>query len=456
MGRLFISYRRDDTQDITDHLYEKLAARFGKANIFMDVDSIPPGADFRKILHEAVAGCDVALVMIGRQWLTVRDANGARRLDNPSDFVRIEIEAALAREIPVVPILTQGIAMVRESDLPPSMSELAYRHAEEVRSGQHFNADAERLIGRLTQLLSAPARRDAPQPAPVAPPPTPRYPPPDVPARLAGLGFRGVNINGTPAIVPPLITIPAGWFMMGSDKSKDSQAFDREMPQHRVEVAAFQIARHPVTVAEYSLAVNHGTVRKPPDSGNATWAMQQQRPDHPVVCVSWQDATAYITWLVSATGQPGWQLPTEAEWEKAARWDLQSNSSRINPWGDTFDQNRCNTSESGIGTTSPVGSYPANDARRSGASPYGVEEMTGNVWEWTDSLYKDYPYIQNDGREDQQSAENRALRGGSWRVSARSARVAYRSVSAPDDLNGGTGFRLAHRASSLAGQAPGE
>jgi formylglycine-generating enzyme required for sulfatase activity len=112
---------------------------------------------------------------------------------------------------------------------------------------------------------------------------------------LASLGFWGVNRNGTPAIVPPLITIPAGAFLMGSDKAKDSQAHDDELPQHRVEASALQIAKYPVTVVEYALAVHAGAVREPPASGTVTWANQQQHPDHPVVCVSWQDANAYIT-----------------------------------------------------------------------------------------------------------------------------------------------------------------
>ena len=108
---------------------------------------------------------------------------------------------------------------------------------------------------------------------------------------------------------------------MGSDKARDEEAFDAELPQHRVEVGVFQIGKYPVTVAEYALAVVAGAVREPPQSGSVTWAVQQQRLDHPVVCVSWNDAVAYITWLAETTGQRGWRLPNEAEWEKAARWD---------------------------------------------------------------------------------------------------------------------------------------
>jgi formylglycine-generating enzyme required for sulfatase activity len=242
-----------------------------------------------------------------------------------------------------------------------------------------------------------------------------------MPARLASLGFRGVNINGTPALVPPLITIPAGPFLMGSDKTKDSQASNNELPQHRVEVAAFQIVKYPVTVAEYALAVRAGAVAEPSSPGNATWAQQRSHPDHPVVCVSLQDAARYIAWLATATGQRGWRLPTEAEWEKAARWDAARNVNRIYPWGDTFDKDWCNTSESGIGTTSSVGSYPATDPRRSGASAYGVEEMAGNVWESSSSWANPYPYSQNSERENRTLLFQRTVRGGAWQESGTSA-----------------------------------
>jgi len=435
VGKLFISYRREDTQDITARVYERLAARFGKDAIFMDVDSIPLGMDFRQVLRDAVEASSVALVMIGRQWLTVTDAQGQRRLDNPNDFVRIEVEAALARKIPVVPVLTQGVAMPRESDLPPSIGALAYRHGADVRSDHHFTPDVEQLIAQLAPVMGAASVQ------PVAPPP-PRHPLPDVPAQLAGLGFRGVNLSGTPAIIPPLVSVAAGPFLMGSADS-DTQAYDDEKPQHRVDLAAFQIGKYPVTVAEYALAVRAGAVREPPQASGVTWQTQLQHPDHPVVCVSWQDALAYSVWLREATGEAGWRLPSEAQWEKAARWDTVRGVSRIYPWGDSFDKNRCNTSESGLNTTTPVGGYPASDARRSGASPWGAEDMAGNVWEWTSSVYKPYHYTPNDGREDINSTENRVLRGGSWYVDAMGARAAYRNNGRPGDVDGGIGFRLA-------------
>ncbi len=123
---------------------------------------------------------------------------------------------------------------------------------------------------------------------------------------------------------------------------------------------AFAIGQHPVTVAEYACAVRAKAVREPQQfeySGTKfgpDWKTQQTHPDHPVVCVSWNDVVAYCAWLAKTTGQP-WRLPSEAEWEKAAR----GTDGRIYPWGDTFDKARCNTSESGIRTTTPVGGYPS-------------------------------------------------------------------------------------------------
>ncbi len=282
------------------------------------------------------------------------------------------------------------------------------------------------------------------------------FPLPEIPARRASLGYRGVNRAGTPAIIPPLVSVSAGPFLMGSDKQRDTEVFDDETPQHRVELAAFQIGKYPVTVAEYALAVRAGAVREPPASRQGLiriisrlqdqekpWQAQLQHLDHPVVCVSWQDTQAYLAWLREATGQPDWRLPSEAQWEKAARWDAARGVSRIYPWGDSFDKMRCNTRESGIGTTTAVGEYPASDAQRSGASPCGAEDMAGNVWEWTSSLFKPYHYISSDDHGDQNSVNKRTLRGGSWYGFSRSARAPFRNSSVWDYFDNYGGFRLA-------------
>jgi formylglycine-generating enzyme required for sulfatase activity len=193
-----------------------------------------------------------------------------------------------------------------------------------------------------------------------------------------------------------------------------------------VTLPAFQIARCPVTVAEYACFVRSGQ-REP-----RNWQVQLAKLDHPVVFVTWHDAMAYAAWLAKLTGQH-WRLPTEAEWEKAAR----GTDGRIYPWGGTFDRTRCNTYESGIGTTTPVGNYP------NGASPYSAQDMAGNVWEWTSSLFKRYPYRADDDRERVDSTENRVMRGGSSLNGAGRARAACRKSNWPDLLNNIYGFRLA-------------
>ncbi len=282
------------------------------------------------------------------------------------------------------------------------------------------------------------------------PPPTDRLPPLGpapapanstpalhlTPTRLYNLGYRGYTIGGVECILPPICPVPGGVFTMGSDKSRDKDAEDDETPQHPVEVNAFAIGQHPVTVAEYACAVRADAVREPPKGRwDSDWQTQQQRPDHPVVCITWSDTCIYTSWLTQLTGQP-WRLPTEAEWEKAAR----GTDRRIYPWGDIFDWVRCNGREAGLQATTAIGNYP------SGESPYHVQDMAGNVLEWTSSQYERYPYNLKDGREAYSSIDNRVLRGGSWRIDSGGTRVAFRLgyvglviISALDDF----GFRLA-------------
>lgn len=225
------------------------------------------------------------------------------------------------------------------------------------------------------------------------------------PMSLYNLGFRGYSVGGVECILPPLCPVPGGLFIMGSDKSKDSQADDNETPQYPIEVGSFAIGQHPVTVAEYACARTAQAVREPPkNSRGADWQGQLQRLDHPVVCISWWDALTYVLWLAKTTGQP-WHLPSEAEWEKAARWDLATRTARIYPWGENFDKTRCNTREGGKGGTTPIGSYP------NGASPCVAQDMASNVCQWTSSLFMPYPYRKNDGRENLDSTERRVSRG---------------------------------------------
>jgi formylglycine-generating enzyme required for sulfatase activity len=213
------------------------------------------------------------------------------------------------------------------------------------------------------------------------------------------------------------IEIPAGVFTMGSAPNEGS-SFER--PQHEVSLRRHFIARYPVTVAQFRAFV---------DVTGYAWMYKdfpQEYGNHPVVAVSWYDALAYCEWLtekLQATSWPlarllreGWRitLPSEAEWEKAAR----GTDGRQYPWGNQPDPNLANYNATGIGTTSAVGCFAA------GKSPYAVEDMSGNVWEWTRSLWGEmsgeptfnYPYRPDDGREDLRASagRSRVLRGGAF------------------------------------------
>ncbi len=150
--RIFVNYRREDSQFEAHAIYLKLQSHFGKRSVFIDVDAIPLGIDFRRHLQGEVERCDVLLAVIGNQWLGATDADGKRRLDGPGDFVRIELEAALCGNIPVVPVLLGNTNMPPESSLPGALKDLAYRNASVVRAGPDFQADLDRLIRGLEKI----------------------------------------------------------------------------------------------------------------------------------------------------------------------------------------------------------------------------------------------------------------------------------------------------------------
>lgn len=257
--------------------------------------------------------------------------------------------------------------------------------------------------------------------------------------KMKKLGFTVGEIKGVDVIIPPLCTIPAGDFLMGSDTIHDPDAFHTESPPHRGRTSMYFMAKFPVTVGEFACFVRNGGT-KPETRKHVTWEVQLRHPDHPVVCVRWIDAVDYISWLKRLTGQP-WRLPTEAEWEKAARWDSSKGKGepRIYPWGNKFDRRLCNTNASRIGTTTPVDQYPQ------GVSAYDVWDMAGNVWEWTSSVFKSYPYDSSDGREDSASRKHRVLRGGAWLLDPTVARTTCRNKENPVTFAGffyDVGFRL--------------
>jgi TIR domain len=157
-ARIFMSYRRDDTDYPAAWLFAELVEHFDREQVFKDVDSIELGDDFAEVITSAVASCDVLLALIGRRWLTVTGRGGRRRLDNPDDFVRVEIEAALTRNVRVIPILVEAAQMPRADELPASLAKLPRRQALELSSCR-FGLDAQRLLRTLDRILTESQRQ---------------------------------------------------------------------------------------------------------------------------------------------------------------------------------------------------------------------------------------------------------------------------------------------------------
>jgi len=228
-----------------------------------------------------------------------------------------------------------------------------------------------------------------------------------------------------------LILVPAGEFKMGGSECED------EKPPHSQVLKEFLIGKCEVTNRQYAQFVSQTGYAARGEWRDYAVAGRQR---HPVVSVTWADAVKYCEWA-------GLRLPTEAEWEKAAR----GTDDRRWPWGNVRNRNFCNNWDAtradlaalrakiaeGRGST-PVGSFPE------GASPYGALDCAGNVWEWCSSLYREYPYRAEDGREDPAAPGDRVLRGGSWMFGPPGLhRCAARSHVSPTFRNGVVGFRVA-------------
>ena len=252
-----------------------------------------------------------------------------------------------------------------------------------------------------------------------------------------------------PVWVPEMVMVPAGSFLMGSS-SADSQAQRDEQPQHTLTLPAYEIGKTEVTNAQFRPFVDGDgyTNQAYWTAAGWQWRTEQKRTQpscwneanfngdqQPVVCVTLYEAVAYARWLSAQTGL-NFSLPTEAQWEKAAR----GTDGRSYPWGNAWDAKLANSAESGLGKTAPVGQYPG------GASPYGALDMAGNVWEWTQSELQTYPLAQPTGETLYTIKADRTyvLRGGAWGSGQVNARCAYRDGIFPHGGNVFNGLRLAH------------
>lgn len=257
---------------------------------------------------------------------------------------------------------------------------------------------------------------------------------------------RALPTGNVIALGHELVYIPAGEFLMGSD---DAELKPACRPQHPVVFDPYCIGRRPVTYADYQFFIEDNPDYPVPYNpmryaqrynwDRRTRAHPRGLEDHPAVLVTWHDALAYCRWLSEVTGYRC-RPPTEAEWEKAACWDPATGRARRYPWGDEFDEGQCNVDAHGALRleTSPVGRYSPQ-----GDSPYGLADMAGNVWEWSGSLYRPYPYDSADGREDPDAEGERAVRGGAYDEGLLLARCAWRNAVRPDLRAANIGFRVA-------------
>lgn len=494
-GRIFISYRRADSAGYAGRIYDRLTAHFGEDAIFMDVDTIEAGVDFVKVLQNAVQSCDVLVTLIGRRWLNIKDETGERRLDNPEDFVRVEVAAALEREIRVIPVLVDGVTMPSSDELPDNLKPLVRRNALQINH-HSFNADVQRLTSQLKLTLKAAKRErqtvpfwfsfslglivvltvaiflgviyllqktskspsstgteSQPSEAPAI-----ETSPSDLPAPETFVPTNTAQLQVTPTNTPELLDVgstmisdkdsmvmvyvPAGEFQMGSEYGDDD-----EKPAHTVYLDAFWIDQTEVTNAMYAMCVEAEECNSPSDTKSSTrdiYYSNSEFDDYPVIFVSWNDAVAYCTWARR-------RLPTEKEWEKAAGWDEDNQIKRVYPWGNIFDGTEVNSCDincpnpniqenidDGYGDTAPVGSYPK------GVSFYGAYNMSGNVWEWVTDWYDVYPGGDASVSEDF-GQTHRVIRGGSW-YNNFITEVIHRARGYPFHTSQNVGFRCARDA----------
>ena len=172
MSRIAISYRRADSAAISGRLFDRLTQHYGTGSVFMDIDEIPFGIDFREHIAEVLSTCDAVIVVIGQHWF---GGTGPRRIDEATDPVRIEVQTALERRVPVIPVLVDGAVMPGADDLPSPIRSLAFRNACEVTTGRDFHAQVDRLIRSMDRFVlppgAPPRQAQEPQHAAAAPSP---------------------------------------------------------------------------------------------------------------------------------------------------------------------------------------------------------------------------------------------------------------------------------------------
>lgn len=387
MSKIFICYRREAAGYAGRLIYDRLIQEFDSKQIFIDVDDLEISIeDFICIIKEYISKSKVFLCLIDRDWLACKNKNGKRRLDDPEDYVRLEITTALESHICVAPILLQNVEMPSGDELPSELFPLSKKNAFKVRH-KEFNTDMARLIKAIHQEIEK---------------------------------------HCYPSACPlEFVDIPEGTFQMGSEPAEEGRFGDEEL--HEVSISAFAMSKYPITFAQYDYYLEevrrqHNGVNVPDTPDDNGW----ERGSRPVINISANEALKYAAWL---SKEQGWlyRLPTEAEWEYAAR------AESVTPFhfGNTLDSNQANFAYHHKQTVE-VGKYPANK--------WGLYDIHGNVSEWTCSKY-----VKKYAGKEQKCADKATLwtfRGGSWSSERELVRCAARANEFFKIRRNDLGFRL--------------
>ena len=395
--RIFISYRRADSTYLIGRIRDRLINVFGDGSVFRDLDDIPAGVDFSTVLEKETNECNVMLVVIGPLWTSITDAQGNKRLFDPNDYTRIEVETGLKRlnhgEAAVFPLLVMNAPMPSPRDIPESLGQLTFQNAISIRNDPDFNHDMERLIRDIR--------------------------------RSRGKAEQIISVQ---YFEPETLYIPEGPFWLGNSSGPGIPIY--ETPQHEVSLPAYRIGKYPVTNTQYEEFIRQTGTLVAPNLGWNGQRMPTGGENFPVVGVTWHEALAYCRWLGEKTGRK-YTLPTEAQWEKACR----GGSKSLYPWGDEFDPTRCNH---GCPSVAAVDAYPAQNE-------YGCFDLVGNVRQWTCTLWGEkrvvpdpqyaYPW-KEDRRNDLNASRQvrRVVRGSSMKDDMSLLRCSARSGQVPDDV----------------------
>lgn len=401
-SRIFINYRREDSQGITGRIFDRLENHFGSKNIFIDVDSIGLGLDFSDVIDNGLRKSDIFLSIIGKNWLAVRDNNG-RRIDNPDDFVRLEIDFALSQQKRIIPILVEGSSLPKRSTLPKELSALVRYNALRINH-ESFNSDVTRLIKSLEEIdlekknqkivekerVEKEKKRQAAAEK-------------ERLVRTSRLKYYDLSIDELNERLE-MVFVKGGSFKLGKNSF-----FGGSGKVSKVE--DFRIAKFLTRVDEYRLFCHMRNLKMP------KLKPQFENPNYPIVNINWFEAVSYCEWISSISGS-NFRLPSELEWEFAA---LGGNSSNNYKWAGSNKASEVAWYDKNSGMTShAVGGKLPNEL--------GLYDMSGNVYEWC--------------VDDYNGQNNKVIRGGCWSHIMKKAEVNTRDFMMPLSRLDYIGFRI--------------